>query len=79
MLRGRIDWNDDFSDTEFDRIFVIDGRRITLEAFGRLFEPFSDCPSAASKGIFSQVLKKCDKMLTIKENLSVEVIKYEKF
>lgn len=30
MLRGRIEWNDDFSDTEFDRVFVIDGKRITV-------------------------------------------------
>ena len=38
MLRGRIEWNDDFSDTEYDRIFVIDGKRITIEEFGGMFE-----------------------------------------
>lgn len=38
MLRGRIEWNDDFSDTEYDRVFVIDGKRITMEEFGRMFE-----------------------------------------
>jgi hypothetical protein len=39
-LRGRIEWNEDFSDTDFDRVFVIDGQRITIEEFGRMFEPF---------------------------------------
>jgi hypothetical protein len=39
MLRGRIEWNDDLSDTNFDRVFVIDGKRITIEEFGRMFEP----------------------------------------
>ncbi len=38
MLRGRIEWNDDFSDTEYNRAFVIDGKRITREEFGRMFE-----------------------------------------
>lgn len=33
-------WNDDFSDTKFDKIFVIDGKRITIEGFGKLVEPF---------------------------------------
>ena len=40
MLRGRIEWNDDFSDTEYDRVFVIDGKRITMEEFGRMLEPW---------------------------------------
>lgn len=40
MLRGRIEWNDDFSDTDFDRVFIIDGKRITIEEFGGMFEPF---------------------------------------
>jgi hypothetical protein len=38
MLRGRIAWNDDFSDTKYDRVFVIDGKRITMEEFGEMFE-----------------------------------------
>lgn len=38
MLRGRVEWNDDFSDTEFGKIFVIDGKRITIEEFGELFD-----------------------------------------
>ena len=38
MLRGRIDWNDDFSDTKYSRVFVIDGKRITMEEFGEMFE-----------------------------------------
>ena len=40
ILRGRIEWNDDLSDTDFDRVFVIDGKRITIEEFGGMFEPF---------------------------------------
>ena len=40
MLRGRIEWNDDFSDTEYDRVFVIDGKRITMDEFGRMLEPW---------------------------------------
>ncbi len=40
ILRGRIEWNDDFSDTEYSRIFVVDGKRLTIEEFGRLFEPW---------------------------------------
>ena len=40
MLRGRVEWNDDFSATEYDRIFVIDGKRITIEEFGRMLEPW---------------------------------------
>ncbi len=40
MLRGRIEWNDDFSDTEHDRVFVIDSKRITIEEFGRMLEPW---------------------------------------
>jgi hypothetical protein len=38
MLRGRIAWNDDFSDTKYNRVFVIDGKRITMEEFGEMFE-----------------------------------------
>lgn len=38
MLRGRIEWNDDFSDTKYNRVFVIDGKRIIMEKFGEMFE-----------------------------------------
>jgi len=38
ILRGRIEWNDDFSDTVHDRVFVIDGKRITMEKFVRMLE-----------------------------------------
>lgn len=38
ILRGRIEWNDDFEDTEYDRVFIIDGKRITMEEFGEMFE-----------------------------------------
>ena len=40
MLRGRIEWNDDLSDTDFERVFVIDGKRITIEEFASIFKPF---------------------------------------
>jgi hypothetical protein len=40
ILRGRIACNDDFEDTEFNRVFVIDGQRITLEQFGKMLGPF---------------------------------------
>jgi len=40
VLRGRIDWAEDKSDTEFNRCFVIDGKRITIEDFVRMLEPF---------------------------------------
>ncbi len=39
-LRGRIAFNDDFTDTDFDRVFVIDGKRITMEQFAKMLEPF---------------------------------------
>jgi hypothetical protein len=40
VLRGRIEWNYDYSDTDFDRILVVDGRRITMEMFYRLLEEY---------------------------------------
>jgi hypothetical protein len=40
ILRGRIASNDDFSDTDFDRILVVDGRRITIEMFYDLLEEY---------------------------------------
>jgi hypothetical protein len=41
QLRGRIDWNDDNSDSKFDTMFVIDGKRITIEKFVELIDSFS--------------------------------------
>jgi hypothetical protein len=41
MLCGRIEWNDDFSATNFDTYFVVDGRRITMEDFVALLQPYS--------------------------------------
>jgi hypothetical protein len=40
ILRGRIEWNEEFSDTDFDRVFVIDGKRITIEGFGHMLEAY---------------------------------------
>ena len=38
ILRGNILWNDNFDDTEYERVFIIDGKRITIEKFGQMFE-----------------------------------------
>jgi hypothetical protein len=38
ILRGEILWNDDFEDTAYDRVFIIDGKRITMENFNTMFE-----------------------------------------
>jgi len=38
---GRIEWNDDFSATNFDTYFVVDGRRITMEDFVALLQPYA--------------------------------------
>lgn len=40
ILRGRIEWNEDYSKTQFDNCFVIDGKRITMEVFGDLLKSF---------------------------------------
>ncbi len=39
MLRGRIDCNNDFSDTEYNMAFFIDGQRITIEDFIGMLDP----------------------------------------
>ena len=40
ILRGRITSTDDLSDTQFDRILVVDGRKITMEMFYRMLEEY---------------------------------------
>ncbi len=40
ILRGRIGWNDDLSDTNFGKVLVIDGKRITIEEFGDMLEAY---------------------------------------
>ncbi len=40
ILRGRIGWNEDLSDTRFDKVLVIDGKRITIEEFGDMLEAY---------------------------------------
>ena len=40
ILRGRIEESDDHSDSQFARYFVIDGRRITIEQFVEMLEPY---------------------------------------
>ncbi|MDO9547778.1 MAG: hypothetical protein Q7J65_02295 [Candidatus Marinimicrobia bacterium] len=40
VVRGRIEWNDDLSDTRFDRILVVDGRKITMEMLYDLLEEY---------------------------------------
>jgi len=39
-LRGRIEETDDYSDSQFARYFVIDGKRITVEQFVDMLEPY---------------------------------------
>jgi len=39
-LRGRIEWNENLSDSEFEHMFVIDGKRITMEKFGEILQSF---------------------------------------
>ena len=53
MLRGRIEWNNDFSDTEYDRVLIIDGTRITIEEFGQMFEqPFVSKGDSIDEQVF---------------------------
>ena len=40
ILRGRIEWSEGLPDTAYDKVFVIDGKRITIEEFGRMLEPY---------------------------------------
>ncbi len=39
-LFGRVDYSKDLTDTEFNTIFVIDGKRITVEEFVKMLEPY---------------------------------------
>ncbi len=39
-LVGRLDYSEDLSDTAFNQIFVIDGKRITVEAFVNMLETY---------------------------------------
>lgn len=38
MLKGNILWNNNFEDTAYNRVFIIDGKRITMENFNLMFE-----------------------------------------
>ena len=40
IVEGRIEYNDADSRSAFDRIFVIDGKEITIEAFVSMLEPY---------------------------------------
>jgi hypothetical protein len=39
-LVGRLEWNDNMNDTEFDSMLVVDGKRITIEKLVKLLEPY---------------------------------------
>lgn len=39
-LGGRISYNDSMNDTKFDKVFVIDGKRITVESFMQMLSPY---------------------------------------
>lgn len=41
MLCGIIESNDDFSTTNFDTYFVVDGKKITIEDFVELLQPYA--------------------------------------
>lgn len=53
-LRGRIEWNDDLSSTGFDRVFVIDGQKITIEEFVAMLEPLEGWH------FYFKILDQCD-------------------
>lgn len=38
MLKGNILWNNNFENTAYNRVFIIDGKRITMENFNLMFE-----------------------------------------
>lgn len=40
VLRGSLGWTNDLSDTDFNTVFEIDGKQITVEALIELLEPF---------------------------------------
>ncbi len=40
-IRGRFEYNNNFYDTAHDNVFVIDGKRITVEKFLDLLEPYT--------------------------------------
>ncbi|NLT02611.1 MAG: hypothetical protein GXY09_01960 [Bacteroidales bacterium] len=39
-LFGRIEWGDDYLGTNFDRYFVVDGKKVTLERFEQMLESY---------------------------------------
>lgn len=41
-LSGRIGWDDDFNDTNFDLYFMVDGKKVTIENFVRMLQPYCD-------------------------------------
>jgi hypothetical protein len=41
QLRGNISWNDNLTDTVFNHVFAIDGKRITIEDFVKMIECYS--------------------------------------
>jgi len=40
MLRGRIGYNENYYDSVHERMLVIDGKRVTIEQFAKLLEPY---------------------------------------
>ena len=41
ILRGRMEENLDYPESKFTRFFVIDGKRITIEQFAEMIEPYT--------------------------------------
>lgn len=40
ILKGRIEWADENGDTDYEKVFIIDGKRITMESFIKMLEPY---------------------------------------
>lgn len=40
ILRGKIAWSEDSQDTEFEKVLIIDGKRITIEEFVSMINPY---------------------------------------
>ena len=39
-LVGRFEWTDNLNDTGFDKVLIVDGKRITMERLIRMLEPY---------------------------------------
>lgn len=56
ILRGRISWGEQHTDTAFNNFFEIDGRRVTIEKFVEMLEAYG------SFNFKFQIFDSCDEM-----------------